>query len=64
MADGDVHKRQMRQSAWLDLEEVRWERAISLKRSRSGHLSTLTVAQREIGTLLKTTSNVTPVKGM
>ena len=63
MADSYVDKRQTRPSVRLDLEEVRRERAISLKRSRSGHLSTLTVAQREIGTLLKTTSKVTLVKG-
>lgn len=58
----DADRRETRASARLDPEEVRNESAISLKRSRSGHLGALTTAQREIESLFENPNNVTLVK--
>ena len=64
MENSDVNKRESRPSTLLDSEDVRRERALSLKRSRSGHLGSLTKAQNEIEILLQKedSSNVTLVK--
>ena len=52
MEDSDADKRESQPSTQLNPEDVRRERPISSKRSHSGHLSTLTTARQEIGTLL------------
>ena len=64
MENSDVNKRESRPSTLLDSEDVRRERALSLKRSRSGHLGSLTKAQNEMEILLREedSSNVTLVK--
>ena len=53
MADREVDKRESRPSTQLNPEDVRRERALSLKRSRSGHLSSLTEARRQTEALLR-----------
>jgi len=64
MENSDVNKRESRPSTLINSEDVRRERALSLKRSRSGHLGSLTKAQNEIETLLldEDSWNVTLVK--
>ncbi|KAL9963159.1 hypothetical protein ACROYT_G032334 [Oculina patagonica] len=64
MENSDFDKRESRASTRLNSEDVRRERALSLKRSRSGHLGSLTKAQNEIETLLldEDSPNVTLVK--
>ena len=64
MENSDVNKRESRPSTRLNSDDVRRERALSLKRSRAGHLGSLTKAQNEIETLLldEDSSNVTLVK--
>ena len=64
MENSDVNKRESRPSTLLNSEDVRRERALSLKRSRAGHLGALTKAQNEVETLLRDedSSNVTLVK--
>lgn len=64
MENSDVNKRESRPSTLLNSEDVRRERALSLKRSRAGHLGALTKAQNEIETLLpvEDSSNVILVK--
>ena len=53
MADRGVDKRELRPSTRLNPEDVRRERALSSKRSLSGHLSSLTKAQKEVEALLR-----------
>ena len=64
MENSDVNNREPRPSTLLNSEDVRRERALSLKRSRAGHLGALTKAQNEVETLLRDedSSNVTLVK--
>ena len=52
-------RRVTRASALLDTDDVMRERAISLKHSRSGHLSALTTVRKEIEALLTNSANVT-----
>ena len=51
MADREIDKRESRPPTRFNPEDVRRERALSLKRSRSGHVSSLTQARREIEAL-------------
>ena len=64
MENSDVNNREPRPSTLLNSEDVRRERALSLKRSLAGHLGALTKAQNEVETLLQDedSSNVTLVK--
>ena len=65
MADSNANKRQSRPSMRLNSGDVRRERELSLKRSRAGHLGSLTKAQKEIEALLLVEdflSNVTLLK--
>lgn len=52
MADSEVDKRKSRPPTQLNAKDVRRERALCLKRSCAGHLSSLTKAQKEIKALL------------
>ena len=51
MADREIDKRESRPPTWFSPEDFRRERALSMKRSRSGHVSSLTEARREIEAL-------------
>lgn len=51
MADREIDKRESRPPTRFNPEDVRRERALSLKRSRSGHVSSLTQARSEIEAL-------------
>ena len=64
MAEREVDKRESQPSTRFNAEDVRQERALSLKRSRSGHLSSLTKVQKEVEALLrdKNPSSVTLVR--
>ena len=69
MENSDVNKRELQPSTLLHSEDVRWERALSLRHSHSGHLGSLTKAQNEIGIVAapvekrqQNSANVTSVK--
>ncbi len=63
MAKGGAGRQEIWLSVLLDPEDMVRERAISLKRSRSSHLNTLTTVQKEIEALLTVPLNVTLGKG-
>ena len=51
MADKEIDRRESRLATRFNPEDVRSARALSLKHSYSGHVSSLTEARREIEAL-------------